>query len=296
MDSPREPIALEEVNDLLPQKQIAPSKPNNLSSPSLPSLLTLSILLNLHYVLFVAWTVIPVLIDGGAISYWNYAHPEDILRFLDPYVNATSLFAVILPSLPFDFDLGNRRALLKVSYFGLSWSMFLAGCGTHAAAALCKNSVESSLEANIVSNVDWYPALYDVYYFLRESLQHDFGHYLYAVGYEMLTWCVVIGYWTHPEDEEFKYVSKTGGLLLIATVFRTILTTAVGLQFPFGPLVVTVYCFFSLLTLFALKFKEQTLKKLSVVQKLMIPAFVVCLLVLVIRMISQKSIKGQNDK
>jgi threonine/homoserine/homoserine lactone efflux protein len=79
-------------------------------------------------------------------------------------------------------------------------------------------------------------------------------------------------------------------------VFRTILTTAVGLQFPSGPLVVTVYCFLSLLTFFALKFKERTLKKLSVIQKLMVPAFAVCMIILLIRMISQKSIKGQNDK
>ncbi len=188
----------------------------------------LGILFLLNNTLSLIFLVVPVLAELPSIPSKgaDWYGVEDIMRLLEPIIHLPLILLIFAHK-------GNLHSPLLI-LFGISAAIYQQGSGFHSAANMFKHSVEAlAKDAAVVAQ---YPAIRDVYSWMRDDWEHLIAHYMAAVGGIFLSWVFAYLYRDLTIEDGFK-LRKNKAVWGAASISYALLIIGIAVQFIYGSFV-----------------------------------------------------------
>ncbi|PKC11450.1 hypothetical protein RhiirA5_354148, partial [Rhizophagus irregularis] len=253
------------------------------------------ILLIVAPICILLFTCIPVFVDFHGVA-------ADIYRFSEPIISLPLQYIIMTTSEVFNdqtqegrnFISGlTEREFLNI-WFLIGAALYAQGAGMHSTAIIAKHSIKDVISAH-PEIVQQYPVINDVLYYFRHDLEHTAGHYIYAVGFVIITWAQIFAYRRQRHDG---IDSLKGTLWWIAGgVLFGLLHGLVAIEFPSGPLVILIYVLLvgSFLALYLYRFKNLFTKGRRLVLQSYLIGYTVALVIILIWIAAVRGIKDRSS-
>jgi hypothetical protein len=185
------------------------------------------------------WTLIltgvPLAFTVGPVTYYAN-HPDwytgdDVMRFLEPVGGMLFNFMILYKSGVFKKELDWTETVWVMMFF-LGAALYEQGAGFHSASNMFKNAMQT---------IDYDDRdMTDLYFWMRTIWEHIISHYIYAVGYAIMTavQCYLYREYKSPQNG-LDCISKV--LLVLASLTFALLIAGVAADFQSGLIVAIVY-------------------------------------------------------
>jgi hypothetical protein len=184
-----------------------------------------------------SWTLIltgiPLGFDLGP-DYYKYRHwytSDDVMRFVEPVGGLILNFGVLYKSGVFRKELDFSQGLW-VAFFFFGAALYEQGAGFHSAANMFKNGLDT---------IDYDDTkMADMFYWMRTVWEHIISHYIYAVGYAIMTG-VQLYFYREYKSGQHGLTTQNKALLVSTSFVYSLLIAGVAADFPSGILVGLLY-------------------------------------------------------
>ena len=189
----------------------------------------------------ISWTIVltfvPVLVPQGNDNLYRkegFYNPDDIIRFIEPLGGLPLNFGIFLLS---DVHL-RRDSVPLLILFSFGGAVYVQGAAFHSASNMFKHAVEMYEEINGEQRY-----ITDIIYWMQTVWEHYISHYVYAGGFVVMAFCIVLAYKNHELPTKISNQDRRicEALITAAVILYGILLSGVMIDFPLGTIFGFVY-------------------------------------------------------